>query len=252
MKTSPALAAVVLLAGLALAQEKPASPWDVLLRNEKALKAIPGLIESTVCAVNGERRIVIRVEDDRAREAVRSLLGEKADGFPVHVLVSRAAETPAGCARCPLHCKGPGQTVVSPGGSSSSATGSPQGSTKVDLNRLEDPSYANEKCDIIRKWTGLPKRTDGEPFCIEMVSWSNDPAKVKWVLDQGLPHWKSKEMPSVKGSDGAGLACAEHGNHAGGEIVCYTWIKHRQFCPLGMKQVLKEIHEMTPTRGSRP
>ena len=250
MKISPALLAVALVAGIAWSQEKTVSPWEVLLKHEKTLKAIPGFLDMTVAAVNGEKRIVVRVEDDRARDAVRALLGEKPEGFPVHILVSRPGlAEPGSCVHCPIHCKGPGQTVAAAPGTSAGST-SP-GSTKIDMNRLDDPSYANEKCDIIRKWTGLPKRTDGEPYCIEMVSRSNDPAKVKWVLDQGLPHWRSKELPSLKGSDGTALLCPEHGNH-GAETICYTWIKHRQYCPLGMKQVMKEIHDLTPTRGSRP
>ena len=243
MKLVPVLA---LLAGLAAAQERPASPWEVILRHEKALKAIPGVLETTTGAVNGERRIVIRVEDDRARDAVRALLGEKNEGFPVHILVTRPPEPAAGpCTRCPLHCKGPGQTVAAPGPPSSPAT------SKFDAGRIDDPAYAQEKCDIIRKWTGLPKLKD-DPACIEMLSWTNDGAKVKWVLEQGLPHWKSRELPGLKGSDVEGLACRDHGTHALGEILSYTWIKHKQFCPLGMKQVLKEIQELTPTRGSRP
>ena len=243
MKLSAALATAALLTGMALAQDKSVTAWDVLLKNEKALRAIPGMIEMTVGAVNGEKRIVIRVEDERARDAVRALLGEKAEGFPVHIIVSRPASADAGgCSHCPIHCKDPGRTVAAPGA----------GSTKIDMNRLDDPTYANERCDIIRKWTGQPKRTDGEPYCMEIVSWSNDPAKIKWVIEQGLPHWRSKEMSSLKGSDAGGIACPDHGTHSNGEIVCYTWIKHRQFCPLGMKQVMREIQESTPTRGSRP
>ncbi|HLF92181.1 MAG TPA: hypothetical protein VJB14_01870 [Planctomycetota bacterium] len=250
MRIYRALPALVLLAGIALAQERPVGPWEVLLKHEKALKAIPGLLEMTVAAVNGEKRIVIRVENDLSRDAVRARLGEKIEGFPVHILVSRPAPSnPAGgaCGRCPLHCKGTGQTVATP-----AEKGTAPGTTKFDMGRIDDPAYVQEKCDILRKWSGLPKRSDGDPFCIEMVSWTNDFAKVKWVLEQGLPHWRSKEMAGLRGSDSTVLVCADHGNHGGGEILCYTWIKHRQFCPLGMKQVLKEIQENTPTRGSRP
>jgi hypothetical protein len=240
MKLAPALLALVLLAGPAPAQEKPPGPWEVILKHEKALKAIPGVIETTTGAVNGEKRIVVRVEDERARDAVRALLGERSEGFPVHIIVSRPSPPEAGaCTHGPLHCKGPGQTVAAPG------------TPKFDATRIDDPAYAQERCDIIRKWMGLPRLKD-DPACIEMVSGSNDSAKLKWVIEQGFPHWKSKEMPGLKGSDTDALACREHGSHSIGEIVCYTWIKHKQFCPLGMKQVLREIREMTPARGSRP
>jgi len=249
MKVTRTLPGLLLLAGIAMAQDRPVGPWEVLLKHEKALKAIPGMLEMTVGAVNGEKRIVIRVENDQARDAVRARLGERVEGFPVHVLVSRPGPLDAAggaCAHCPLHCKGTGQTVAAP-----AEKGPASGTTKFDMSRIDDPAYAQEKCDILRKWLGVPRRTDGDPTCIEMVSWSNESAKIRWVLEQGLPHWRSKELGGMKGSDGAGLACSEHGNH-GGETICYTWIKHRRYCPLGMKQVMKEIQENTPTRGSRP
>lgn len=250
MKFSRALPVLAILSGIAFAQAGPANPWEVLLKHEKALKAVPGMIEMTVAGVNGEKRIVLRVQDESARDAVRALLGDKLEGFPVHILVSRPAPADAAgaaCAGCSLHCKGTGRTVAAP-----AEKGSVPGSTKFDMSRIDDPAYAQEKCDILRKWLGVPKRTDGEPYCIEMVSWTNDVAKVKWVLEQGLPHWRSKEMAGLRGSDSTVLVCADHGNHGGGEILCYTWIKHRQFCPLGMKQVMREIQENSPTRGTRP
>lgn len=245
MRSTCIVAAFALLAGLGFAQDRAVSPWEVILKHEKALKAIPGVLETTTGAVNGEKRIVIRVEDAKARDAVRALLGETAGGFPVTILVTRApaADAATGCTHCPVHCKAPGQTVAAP-----AAPGAPP---KFDTTRIDDPSYANERCDILRKWLALPKLKD-DPACIEMVSWSNDASKIRWVIEQGLPHWTSRELKGLRGSDNDGLACREHGSHANGEIVCYTWIKHKVLCPLGMRQVLKEVQEMSPTRGSRP
>jgi len=84
-----------------------------------------------------------------------------------------------------------------------------------------------------------------------MVGTSNSPSRIKWVISQGMPHWRSEEMPSPRGSDARGLPCAEHGTHNAGEMVSYAWVKHRQFCPLGAKQILKEIEDQTPTQGPR-
>jgi hypothetical protein len=33
---------------------------------------------------------------------------------------------------------------------------------------------------------------------------------------------------------------------AGQSIICYTYIKHRQFCPMGAKQILKDVQKLTP------
>ena len=104
---------------------------------------------------------------------------------------------------------------------------------------------------MIRKWLGMPKLEEGDIRCQEMVGTTNNPARVKWVVSQGFPHWRSQDMPSPRGSDATGVPCNEHGTHNQGEMVAYAWVKHRQFCPLGAKQLLKEIEDQTPTQGPR-
>src|SRR5437868_6647656 len=85
-------------------------------------------------------------------------------------------------------------------------------------------SGALELCDILRKWLGLPKLEEGDVRCTEIVSTSNNAARIKWAISQGFPHWKSQDMPTPRGSDSAAVACPEHGSHGAGEFVCYTWI----------------------------
>jgi hypothetical protein len=223
------LLAGLTLAGLALTQDPPYDPiYDAKFKHEKALKKLPGVLDVTVGGAAGNLRLVVRVENDKAAEAVRAYCGGDAlDGFPVYVLGGRAPAPPAAepaCARCPLHCgrPGPGPTVAAP---AAPAPG------KIDLSRLHDPAYAQERCDIIRKWSGQPKLKHGDAPCTEMIGWTTDSKRLKWIVEQDLPNWPSKEMPGT---------------------TCYTWIKHRQFCPLGMRQVLKEIDDLTPTQGSRP
>ena len=104
---------------------------------------------------------------------------------------------------------------------------------------------------MIRKWLGLPKLEDVDVRCTEMVGTSNNPARLKWVISQGFPHWRSQEMGALRGSDSVGIPCGEHGLHSQGEMICYAWVKRRQFCPLGAKQLLKEIEDQTPTQGPR-
>lgn len=232
---------------LATRQDAPYDPiHDVFYRHEKAIRKIPGVQNLSVGGLSGRLRIIVQVRDDEARRAVHAYAGDSLEGFPVYLLggSAPAAPDPAACSRCPLHCGGPGTTVAAP-----AAPG--QTRPKIDLSRLDDPAYANERCDIIRKWAGLPKLADSKPPCQEMVSWTNDPARIKWVIAQGIMHWRSKEMPGLRGSDSNTLDCPDHGPHGASELICYTWIKHRQLCPLGMKVVMDDIHRATPTESPR-
>jgi hypothetical protein len=237
---------LALLATASPAQDGDQAVWDAIAPYEKLIRGVAGVQEITVGQVKGDRGVLVRVETKDARDTVRLLLsGERLGGYPVLVYVGTVpAPAPAsgGCTHCPLHC-GAGSPIATP------AKG--PGVTKVDTSRLSDPAYAQERCDIIRKWLGLPKLEEGELRCAEMLSTSNNPARVKWAISQGFPHWKSQDMPTLRGSDAAGIPCPEHGFHSPGETVCYTWIKHRQFCPLGAKQVLREIEDQSPLQGPR-
>jgi hypothetical protein len=216
--------------------------YDVFYKHEKTILKIPGVQSLSVGGLRGRLHIIVQVRDEDARRAVLAHTGDSLEGFPVYLLGGRpAAPDPAACARCPLHCGGPGRTAAEPA--------KPAG--RIDLARLGDPAYQNERCDLIRKWAGLPKLPDSNPPCQEMVSWTNDPARIKWVIQQGLMHWRSKEMPGLRGSDTNALACPDHGPHGASELICYAWIKHRQFCPLGMKVVLDDLHRATPTESPR-
>jgi hypothetical protein len=220
-------------------QDKAPTPYEVIPRYEKAIRSVQGVLEIAVAAGPS---IVVRVKDRNAKEGVALICGAALEGIPVHVLLSTETLPKAvACSHCPEHC-GPGKTVAAP---------APPTPTKVDTTRLDDPQYQQETCDVIRKWLGKPKLTHGDPPCQEMVSWTNDAAKVLWLIKEGIPHWRSQEMKGLAGSDFKGFDCPEHGRHSGGEILCYTWVKHRQFCPLGARQILKEIQDMTPSQGPR-
>jgi hypothetical protein len=242
---------VLIAAAAAFAQDS--NIHETKFKYDKALRRIAGVLDVSVGGVNGENRIVVRVEDAGARDAVTTLTGGKVDGFAVHVLVSgtsaaapappepapaaKASSSCAGCA-CPCHA-GPGRTVAE----------ARKPESKIDLTRLEDMDYTAEKCDVLREILGLPERdaTNGVR-CTQMTGWTNDALKLKWILAEGLPHWKAKEFVGLRGSDykGADLKCELHGSHGNGEVVCYTYIRHRQFCPRGMKEMLKDYERMTP------
>lgn len=235
---------LTLLAGLAAAQEDDQAIWDAFAPYEKTVRSVSGVLEITLGRVKGERGILIRVQTTQAKESVQILLNDRVGDVPVHVFLGTVTAPADVCARCPIHC-GAGKTVAGP------ERGSGPGRTKVDTSRLNDPTYAQVRCDVIRKWLGQPKLEEGDLRCREMVGTTNNPTRIKWVISQGMPHWRSEEMPSPRGSDVRGLPCPEHGTHNAGDMISYAWVKHRQFCPLGAKQILKEIEDQTPTQGPR-
>jgi hypothetical protein len=223
-------------------QDRAPTPYEVIPRYEKVIRSVNGVLE---IAVGAGPSIIVRVKDRTAKEGVALICGAALEGIPLHVLLStEALPTSSACAHCPEHC-GPGKTVVGP------APTPPPTPTKVDTKRLDDPQYQQDTCDVIRKWLGKPKLTHGDPPCQEMVSVTNDVSKVLWVIKENIPHWRSQEMKGLAGSDLKGVVCPDHGTHAGGETLCYTWVKHRQFCPLGTRQILKEIQDMSPSQGPR-
>ena len=237
---------LTLLAGLAAAQEDDQAIWDAFAPYEKTVRGVSGVLEITVGKVKGERGVLVRVQTTHAKDSIQILIGERVGGYPVHAFIGTVTAAADGCTRCPIHC-GAGKAVATPG----KGSGSGPGQTKVDTARLNDPTYIQDRCDVIRKWLGLPKLDDVEVRCQEMVSTSNSPARIKWAISQGFPHWRSQDMPTARGSDATGVPCPEHGVHSSGEMICYAWVKHRQFCPLGAKQILKEIEDQTPTQGPR-
>jgi hypothetical protein len=237
---------VALLATVGAAQEDDQAIWDAFAPYEKTVRGVSGVLEITVGKVKGERGILVRVQTTNAKESVQILIGDRVGDYPVHAFVGTVTAGADGCTRCPLHCGG-GKTVAGAGRTS----GSGPGQTKVDTARLNDPTYAQERCDVIRKWLGLPRLEEGDVRCQEMVGTTNNPSRIKWVIAQGMPHWRSEEMPTPRGSDVRGLPCGEHGTHNAGDMISYAWVKHRQFCPLGAKIILKGIEDQTPTENPR-
>ena len=237
---------LMLLAGPAASQEDDQAILEAFAPYEKTVRGISGILEITTGRVKGERGLLIRTRTPQARDSVQILLGDRVGDYPIHVYVGTVAATVDDCARCPIHC-GAGKTAATAG----KGSGSGPGQTKVDTARLNDPAYVQERCDVVRKWLGQPKLEEGDVRCREMVGTTNNAARIKWVISQGMPHWRSEDMPSPRGSDVRGLPCGEHGTHNAGEMISYAWVKHRQFCPLGAKQILKEIEDQTPTQGPR-
>jgi len=235
------LVGLTIFAAVHLEQDKGPGVEDVIKTYEKHLRSIEGVREIAADQSGAEPTIIIRVESKNARDTIALLMGEKISGYPVKILLSSvplSESQPANadgttqaavdltCTHCPIHCTSNSHlTVVDP-------TPSPNpGLTKVEVPASETTSW--DHCDVARKWLGLPRR--GAPqggACEVMVSWSDDPTKVKWALAQRLPHWRSKDMVSIRGSDKTGIPCPEHGSHNQGEFVCYTWIKHNPQCPL--------------------
>ncbi len=206
MKTFLAPLAALLVAAPLLAQD---SIQYTKYRYEKALKRVAGVLDVSVGGVNGDLKIIVRVDSDDAKEAVALLTGLKLEGYPVQIMKSTSASTEpsptpakAECPNCgcPCHKQRVGQTVAEP----------PKVAT-------EDPD-----CDIRLEMMG--KKVKRAVNCIQMVGWTTDQKRIAWVKSQGLPHEESKEMMGA---------------------TAYTFIKHRASCPYGRQQVDRLIEEMT-------
>lgn len=144
------------------------------------------------------------------------------------------------CSHCPLHCRNneePG-TVVEPGTPAPQDPAGPPGDGDKTAN-------AEPLCDVARKLRGWPPLKTGRFGCEEMLTTTNNPERIRWAIDKGLPHWLSKEMPGVKGNSREGISCPIHGSHSMSEFVCISWVKHGKFCP--MKDTLSP-KELTPQK----
>jgi len=246
--------ATVILSTLFAAQESDSEKArDVVRSYEKGLLAIEGVREVAVHQIDGVTTISIRAETIQAKESVGILIGKKLGSFPVRIVVSTSPfadgsdkadpeSSPAEvlCTHCPVHCGHPSSsqlTVVERKPDHSNPANSEP--AKADPANVE-PTL-QEQCDVARKWMGLPRRKNVSDPCDIMVSWSDSPEKIRWVLANHLPHWRSKEMPGLRGSDKTGVNCPEHGSHNQGEIVCYTWVKHALECPLKSKVAFADV-----------
>jgi hypothetical protein len=139
---------------------------DVIHKYEKSLKKIDGVLDVSVGGINGEQRIVIRVDGDEARRAVQQLIGEKLDGFPIYLLATAARKpaapvaaketTPAEEEPLKKPATAPskvGQTVAAP---------RPLEPERTELEKIFDDNYAAEECDILRELLKLPARKEGK------------------------------------------------------------------------------------------
>jgi hypothetical protein len=212
---------LLLAAPVLLAQDAAAAK----LRYEKPLLRIRGVQDVSI----SDGKIVVRVENEETRDAVRTLAGDQLrlqftiSGKASEEPVSKSLECPD-CG-CPCHR---GRTVAEP--------------------RKPEERKPEEECDILRALKGLPQ-VKRDAYCKQMVGWTNDSEKIRWLIEQGLPHWESREWGSgPKSSTKLGIDCPEHGQH-NGEFVAYTYHKHRASCPYGQAQGMDDFRRLTPTSG---
>jgi len=229
----PAIAAFSLLpcAGYSRpSQDGIGTVYEVRHKYEAALRQIKGVQEVSIGSVEGAMRLIVPVDSAESRQALVLLTGLELDGIALYVPVRRptddsatvasepdpagttaAAHDPRSC-RCPCHeGRGPGRTVAE-----------------------EAPSDRYEQCDWFRKiMKKKPRKADPDTICHQRVGWTNEPEKIRWVLKEAFPHWRSKEMPGLKQEGGEPIHCGEHGSHDSGEVIAYTFVRHRRDCPIG-------------------
>jgi len=219
MKNVAALALAALFCLPAVAQEKIGNAHDAKFKYEKAIKRIAGVKDVTVGGINNDLKIIVRVESEEAKKEVTLLVGTRLDGHPVVILLAGASEGPstapaapvntATCEACVCPChKRVGQTVAEP------------------AKPVKPVEAEVDQCDVLLEATGKPARkSKANDRCTQMVGWTNDPEKMKWVGKNGFPSWPSREMPG---------------------FTCYTYIKHRATCPIGSRSLIDDIKRLTP------
>jgi hypothetical protein len=118
---------------------------DTLYKHSRKLGEIPGFREASVGGVDGDLRIVVRVDSETAKQSVLKLLGEKPDGFAVYVLVSAPAVKRTGDEPALPSKSEVGRTVAAP--------------RPDDKERPESPK---SECDLIVEARGDPARKAGK------------------------------------------------------------------------------------------
>lgn len=215
------------LLSLALVAAAPQDPsvYEVKYKYEKSLRRVQGVQDVSVGGSGDDLRVVIRC-DQEAADAIQTLVGVKLEGYKLHFVISGSRPT------------------VAENSNSRPTVAEPRKETTT-----KDRPSDDEPCDVIREVTGLPKRKDikNGVVCKQMVGWTNDPDKIRWLIDNGIPHWYSQEMGGLRGSDRGGVSCPDHGTH-NGEFVAYTYIKHRNTCPYGREILIKEVQKLTPSK----
>lgn len=230
-------AMMTLLSTWAVSQDTQPTIYEVKYKYDKALRQIDGVLDVTVGGIDGEMRIIVRVRDEAAKHAAMLLTGGKLDAHRLHFILSadprptvaEEAKPQGESKSCPCEChSGPGKTVAAP--------------------REPEPVDPYEQCDWVREMMKLPARKGVKDRCLQMVSWTNDPQRIKYAIREGFPHFPSQEMPGLRGSDKGGADCPQHGVHPQGEIICYTWVKHRFECPIGNRKekVRRAADGLTP------
>jgi hypothetical protein len=209
-------------------QEEKISVWEAKFKYEKWLLSIPGVKRISIAGVGEKFHIVVSVNCSATGEKIIKITGGNLDGWPIHISLRRTKtggnkskeKTPTKlCTHCPVHCaqKESGRkTVVKP--------------RRVPREELED------HCDIARKLLGKKPRkgAKGSTVCRQMVGWTTNRNKMKWVKENGLPHWIPKEMGNQM--DGKGNPTQ----------LAYTYIQHRRACPMYQNTVLPNIDRLTP------
>ena len=201
-------------------QQEKVSVWEAKYLHEKELLAISGVKRVSVGGIGEKYHIVVSVDSALAGKLVMKKTEGALDGWPVHISVSKGKVrgTPPGekprakCSTCVCPCHKKGKTV--------------------DKAPEPTPNDPEQLCDIMRKLLKNPRRKGArEPsICRQMIGWTNDPKVKKWVLENGLPNWVSKEFGGR------------------GEVVAYTYIKHRRGCPIRDDDFLRRVKELTPRK----
>ena len=124
---------------------------EAVYKHSAKLKEIQGVLDLSVAGIDGDLRIVVRVDSDDTKRAVIALHGETLDGFKLLFVVS--VPRPAAPAK-----PAPGSTVAAPREKKDEPVKEPSEEAKIA-----------EDCDILRAMLKLPARKVGKTGRCEWI-----------------------------------------------------------------------------------
>gem|GEM_PF-4328684 len=174
----------------------------------------------------GSGGLLVQVENEAARKIVRDrCAGEVVRGHKLHFVVALGEGVASKeCRSCSCPCHKAGKTTAQP--------------------RKVESGHPAETCDIYLEIMNLPKRAEARPgaMCEQIIGWTTDAAKLKWLVERDLPHHSSRNGSGVRGQSTV-ANCKQHGAHLEGEFTSYILLRHRKNCPMSGRESVQDIQK---------
>lgn len=204
--------------------------YEAKYRHDARLRKIPGVLDLSVGGVNGDLRLVVRVESAEAAGSVRAYCGgEKLEGYLVHVLVSAPKTAPVEPPPPPPPRRQVGQTVAEPclAKTSPGATRAGQRPEDEAIEKLRDDT----QCDLVREGLKLEPRRELRNPRLPRCSWTR-----RTVFGPGFANDPFAILRVI--ATPAGATAWKRGVGAGGTVWSCEYPRHRGDCPVFRRAVV--------------